>query len=200
MTTPSVLATHTRRGRLGAVRRRVRASAGATRRDSACRLAPTEPFIGASSAPTESADISAAAPLRANSALAGAVQELGERQPVEQRADQRVERQRLQEVVLEQADDAAGSAPRIGQAKAPRRDAEHAPNAARRAEQHGVDRQAGRDHERRSRRRTCARPSQLIGASLGRVAGARRRREQREQRLHEDDASASSQAAQRITK
>jgi len=65
MTTPSVLATQS----VAVVSARPTpraASAGATRRDSMLRLAPTEPFIGASSAPTPSADSDAAAPLRPN--------------------------------------------------------------------------------------------------------------------------------------
>jgi len=64
MTMPSVLATQiVAAASAGATP--LAASAGAMRGASACTLAPTEPFIGASIAPSESADISAAAPVRA---------------------------------------------------------------------------------------------------------------------------------------
>jgi hypothetical protein len=66
MTMPSVLATQTvATASAGATWRAARA--GATRRASMCRLAPTEPFIGASKAPTPSAESCAAAGLRAKS-------------------------------------------------------------------------------------------------------------------------------------
>jgi len=60
-TTPSVPATHSvAAAAAGGVP--LAARRGAMLRESMCRLAPTEPFIGASSAPTASADISGAAP------------------------------------------------------------------------------------------------------------------------------------------
>ena len=87
------------------------ASAGAMPRASMCRLAPTEPFIGASRAPTPSAGKLRRRRAAREQTHAGAVQEGGQRQAIEERADEGIERQRLQQVVLEQADEASGRAP-----------------------------------------------------------------------------------------
>ena len=68
MTTPSVLAMHNV-ATLRSLDTPRASKAGATLRDSVYRLAPTEPFIGASRAPTPSAASSGAAALRASSRL-----------------------------------------------------------------------------------------------------------------------------------
>ena len=71
-------------------------------------LAPTEPFIGPSSAPSRVPATAARRGPRGRIARRGAVERVGDRQAVEQQAHQHVERQRLQQIVLEQVDQAAG--------------------------------------------------------------------------------------------
>ena len=149
------------------------ASLGATLRDSMATLAPTEPFIGASSAPSPRVASAGAPPLRRRPARhAAAEQPVGERQAVEQRAHEDVERQRLQEVVLEQPDDAAGQR---GQQRIcstpPASDADRG-EQHRHAHQHG-DRRAGRSPAARSpTASSIQRPAASIRQSF---AGAGRR-------------------------
>ena len=168
-------------------------------RDSMCRLAPTEPFIGASSAPTPSADSSPTPRwLRANSRSPARCKLGGERQPVEQRADECVERQRLQQVVLEQADDAVGQgAQQRPVSNAPAVDAErrerggHVPSSTR------VDRQAASRRSRRSRPRTWRRRTAHPAiASLRRCRDASARGAVSAAALSAAITSASSHAAQ----
>ena len=119
------------------------ASAGATARASMCRLAPTEPFIGASRAPTPSAESCAEAGLRANSRSPPACISRCQRQAIEQRADEGVERQRLQQVVLEQADEPRRQDAEQGDVERTAGDADRGEDR-RHGKQHGIDRQAGR--------------------------------------------------------
>ena len=79
-------------------------------------------------------------------ALAAGVHQPGQGQPIEERADEGVERQRLQQVVLEQADDAGRQGTEKADVECAAGDADRGEDR-RDGEQHGVDRQAGRGHE-----------------------------------------------------
>ena len=100
-TTPSVLATPTSAAPR-ATGTPAADSRGATVRVSIATLAPTEPFIGASSTDKPEARERRAGAGARQGAAAGAKQDVGERQPIQHRPHEHVERQRLQQVVLEQ--------------------------------------------------------------------------------------------------
>ena len=107
ITTPIVLATHTSAApRSGGTPDA--SSRGLTVRDSIATLAPTDPFIGASSTPRPSPGERRSGARPRQCAAAGAKQYLRERQMIEQRAHQHVQRQRLQDVLLEQSQQPRG--------------------------------------------------------------------------------------------
>jgi hypothetical protein len=145
MTMPSVLATQTvATASAGATWRAARA--GATRRASMCRLAPTEPFIGASKAPTPSAESCAAAGLRAKSRSPLAC--------IRPASGRRFSSAPMKAYRGSACSRSCSSRPTTRDGTAPRkptsnRTARHADGGEERGdtEEHAIHGQAGRDHE-----------------------------------------------------
>ena len=119
-------------------------SRGDTTRDRPSTLAPTEPFIGPSRAPSIMPDTSGAEGAFGSMAIAGAIERIGDRQTAKQQAHGHVERQRLQQIVFEQIDQPVGQR---RQQRKRNRAGGHADDRAERRhrDQNECGRQAGRD-------------------------------------------------------
>ena len=72
-------------------------------RASIVTLAPTDPFIGASSTERPRPASGAPAPVNRSARRPVAEEHVGERQTIQHRADEHIERQCLQQIVFEQA-------------------------------------------------------------------------------------------------
>ena len=143
ITTPSVAATATSAARVGSGTPCF-SSRGATTRERPSTLAPTEPFIGPSSAPSPMPEIELRGRPTRQDRQACPVERLGDGEAVKQQSHQHIKRQRLEEIVFKEIDQPAGQRGEQRERHDARRDAE-CRSGARDTDQHESGGQSGED-------------------------------------------------------